>query len=269
MSGPLSGKVALVTGAARGLGRAYAHRLAALGADIVLADIDLLGAAAFGEALSAESVQDEIIAMGRRAIGVAADISKPADVLRLFAEAMAAFGRIDILVNNAGGAIARGSGPLGTETSMADMQLLLDANFISCVLCCQAAAPLMKAQKSGVMINISSQAGISTLPEGVLAIYGATKAAVVQYTRALALELGPAGIRVNAIAPGIIMTARIARQAAERGIGTNAQSEAVPLRRLGTVEDCAGVVEFLATDLSRYVTGQCISVCGGMVLGPN
>ena len=86
------------------------------------------------------------------------------------------------------------------------------------------------------------------------------------YTRNLAAELGPYGIRVNAISPGIIMTARVARQAAERGIGTNSQADALPLRRLGTPEDVAGALEFLATDLSQYVTGQVISVCGGAVL---
>ncbi|MCB1389020.1 MAG: SDR family oxidoreductase [Rhodobacteraceae bacterium] len=269
MSGKLDGKVAIVTGAARGLGRAYALRLAGLGADVVVADLKLDGARDWGEELGAESVPAEIEAMGRRSIGVQGDLSKPADVDRLFAETMAAFGRVDILVNNAGGAIARESGPLATETTMADYDLLMDANLRSCLLCCQGAARVMKAQKSGVIVNVTSQTGVSMLPGGVLAVYGASKAGVALLTRNLAGELGPHGIRVNAIAPGIIMTARVAAQAAARGLGTNAQAEALPLRRLGTVDDCAGVVEFLCTDLSQYVTGQVICADGGAVGHPN
>jgi NAD(P)-dependent dehydrogenase (short-subunit alcohol dehydrogenase family) len=92
---------------------------------------------------------------------------------------------------------------------------------------------------------------------------------VTQYTRYLAAELGPYGIRANCLAPGIIMTSRVAAQAAARGVGTNEEADRVPLRRLGQVEDCAGVLEFLVTDLSQYVTGQVISVCGGAVLTPN
>lgn len=269
MSGKLDGKVAIVTGAARGLGRAYALRLAELGADVVIADLNLDGARDWNEALTADSVPAEIEAMGRRSIGVEGDLSKADDVQRVFAEAMKAFGRVDILVNNAGGAIARDSGPLATQTSQSDYDLLMDANVRSTLLCVQAAAPIMKAQGSGVIINVTSQTGVSILPGGLLAVYGAAKAAVAMLTRNLASELGPHGIRVNAISPGIIMTARVAAQAAARGIGTNSQADGLPLRRLGTVEDCAGVVEFLATDLSQYVTGQVICADGGAVLAPN
>lgn len=266
MTLPLHGKTAIVTGAARGLGRAYALRLARLGADVAIADLKLDGAADWGEALGAATVPDEIIALGRRSMAVQADLSKPHDVGRVFARVMQDWGRVDIIVNNAGGAIARNSGPLGTQTSQDDYDLLMDANLRSCVLMCQAAAPVMKAQGGGVIVNVASQTGVSPLPGGGLAVYGAAKAGVAMYTRALAAELGPHGIRVNAIAPGIIMTARVAAQAAARGLGTNAQAEALPLRRLGTVEDCAGVLEFLTTDLSQYVTGQVICADGGAVL---
>lgn len=266
MTLPLAGKTAIVTGAARGLGRAYALRLARLGADVAISDLNLDGAADWGEALGAATVPDEVIAIGRRSLGVQADLSRADGVAQVVDAVMAAWGRVDIIVNNAGGAIARTSGPLGTETSPDDYDLLMDANLRSCVLMCQAAAPAMKAQGGGVIVNISSQTGVSPLPGGGLAVYGAAKAAVAMFTRALAAELGPHGIRVNAIAPGIIMTARVAAQAAARGLGTNAQAEALPLRRLGTVEDCAGVLEFLATDLSQYVTGQIICADGGAVL---
>ncbi|MGO4836318.1 SDR family NAD(P)-dependent oxidoreductase, partial [Rhizobiaceae sp. 2RAB30] len=137
------------------------------------------------------------------------------------------------------------------------------------LLCCQSAAPIMKEQGSGAIVNVTSQTGVSILPGGLLAVYGAAKAAVAMLTRNLASELGPHGIRVNAIAPGIIMTARVAAQAAARGIGTDTQAQSLPLRRLGTVEDCAGVLEFLVTDLSQYVTGQVICADGGAVLTPN
>ncbi|BCH31211.1 beta-ketoacyl-ACP reductase [Mesorhizobium sp. L-8-10] len=266
---PLEGKVAVVTGAARGLGRAYALRLAELGADVTVADLNLDGARDWNERLSADGVPAEIEAMGRRSIGVQADLSKPQDVERVFAETMRAFGRVDILVNNAGGAIARDSGPLATQTSQADYDLLMDANLRSALLCCQAAAPIMKEQGAGVIVNVTSQTGVSILPGGLLAVYGAAKAAVAILTRNLASELGPHGIRVNAIAPGIIMTARVAAQAAARGIGTDTQAQGLPLRRLGTVDDCAGVLEFLVTDLSQYVTGQVICADGGAVLTPN
>lgn len=265
-SQPLSGKVAFVTGGARGLGRAYVLRLASLGADVAFADINLDSAREYGEELAAPSIVEEVEVMGCNALGLAGDMSIPQFVEDAFRQIMERFGRIDILVTNAGGAI--GSAELGhpAETPIADVELLFRANYLSMMLCCQAAARIMRAQGGGIVVNVASQTAISTLPGGNLAVYGAMKAAVAQYTRGLAAELGPDGIRVNCISPGIIMTARIAAQAKARNIGTGAQADAIPLRRLGNVEDCAGVIEFLVTDNSRYVTGQCISVCGGAVL---
>lgn len=137
---------------------------------------------------------------------------------------------------------------------------------------CQAVAPIMQRQRGRVIVNISSQSGITTYNQGLPAAYAASKAAVTNYTRYLAAELGPDGIRANYLAPGIMLTARVAAQAAARGIGADVDAEAeaakTPLRRFGEVEDCAGVLEFLATDLSQYVTGQGTSVCGGAVLTP-
>jgi NAD(P)-dependent dehydrogenase (short-subunit alcohol dehydrogenase family) len=265
----LQGKTAIVTGAARGLGRAYALRLASLGADVAVVDINLDGAAEFGEQLAAPGVPAEIERMGRRSLGIQADLSQRQQAFDAIERARQALGRIDILVNNAGGAITPADRSLASATPEEDTRLLMDVNFMSAVHCCQAVTPVMKDQGSGVIVNISSQSGITTYNQGLLAVYAASKAAVTHYTRYLAAELGPHGIRANCLAPGVMLTARVAAQAAARGIGTDAEAAKVPLRRLGQVEDCAGVLEFLATDLSQYVTGQVISVCGGAVLTPN
>jgi NAD(P)-dependent dehydrogenase (short-subunit alcohol dehydrogenase family) len=264
----LEGKVAIVTGAARGLGRAYALRLARLGADVAVFDVDLQGAAKFGEALSAATVTAEIEALGRRSIGVEADLAQRAAVDKAVAHVRDSLGRIDILVNNAGGAITPVERSKPSVVPDEDIRLTFDANLMSTIYCCQAVIPVMKAQKSGVIVNTASTAARVIAPGGGLSHYGVAKAAVTHYTRDLAAELGPFGIRVNAIAPGVMLTARIRALAEQRGIGTASEASRVPLRRLGEPEDCAGVIEFLVTDLSRYVTGQCISVCGGAALSP-
>jgi NAD(P)-dependent dehydrogenase (short-subunit alcohol dehydrogenase family) len=264
----LAGKTAIVTGAARGLGRAYALRLARLGADVAVIDVDLDGAAAFGETLTAPSVSAEIEALGRKSIGIQADLTRRDAVVDAIARVHAAFGRIDILVNNAGGAITPAGRSKPSITPDEDIERNFDVNLMSTIYCCQAVAPIMKAQQSGVIVNTSSTAARMVAPGGALSLYGVAKAAVTHFTRNLAAELGPFGIRANCIAPGVMLTARVRALAQERGIGTASEAERIPLRRLGEPEDCAGVVEFLATDLSRYVTGQCISVCGGAALVP-
>jgi 3-oxoacyl-[acyl-carrier protein] reductase len=265
----LDGKAAIVTGAARGLGRAYALRLAELGADVVICDVNLQGAARIGETLTAESVMAEVQALGVRSIGVEGDLREPATVQRLAAATLEAFGRIDILVNNAGVAVARDSGTLATDTTPDAFDYLVDVNLKSVQLCSAAVAPTMKVQRSGVIVNISSQTGISLLEGGNLAVYGAAKAGVAYLTRTLAAELGPYGIRVNAIAPGIVETERLKRLDPSMGIATDKQRDAIALRRFGRTHDLANVVEFLATEMSGYVTGQVISVCGGAVLHPS
>jgi NAD(P)-dependent dehydrogenase (short-subunit alcohol dehydrogenase family) len=265
----LAGKTAIVTGAARGLGRAYALRLASLGADVAVVDIKLDGAAEYGEKLSAASVPQEIEQLGRRSIGIEADLARRDAAFNAIATALQTFGRIDILVNNAGGALTPADRSRASEAPEEDTRFLMDVNYMSAVHCCQAVAPIMKRQRSGVIVNISSQSGVTTYKQGLLAAYAASKAAVTHYTRYLAAELGPYGIRANCLSPGVMLTARVAAQAAKRGVGTEDEAEQIPLRRFGQVEDCAGVLEFLTTDLSQYVTGQVISVCGGAVLTPS
>jgi NAD(P)-dependent dehydrogenase (short-subunit alcohol dehydrogenase family) len=265
----LKGKVAIVTGGARGLGRAYALRLATLGCDVAILDIDLQGASKFGEALGASSVAEELRARGVRALELQIDVADQTEVRRAVGEINAALGPIDILVNNAGGAITDPAKSAPSIVSMADLKTILDANLMSAIHCCQAVAPSMKERRTGIIVNTASTAARVIGTRGSLSHYGFTKEAIVHYTRSLASELGPHGIRVNAIAPGIMLTARIRKLADERGIGQAEQARHVPLGRLGEAEDCAGVLEFLVTDLSRYVTGQSISVCGGAALQPS
>ncbi|GAA5232311.1 SDR family oxidoreductase [Verticiella sediminum] len=266
----LEDKVAVVTGAARGIGRGFALRLARLGCHVVVADVDLHAARQFGEVLDGDTVSDEIAGLGRRSIGVQCDLRRRAEAHSLIEQAIAAFGRVDILVNNAGGAFAPIETSQASRMSDADLSAMFEVNLMATVHCSQAAVPHMRAQGGGNIINVGSTLGLDAAHRGGLyAHYGMAKTGVVQFTRFLAAEVGPDGIRVNCIAPGSTATARVASQAKARGMVNDADTVRIPLRRLATVEDMAGPLEFLATDLSSYVTGQCISVCGGKVLTPS
>jgi NAD(P)-dependent dehydrogenase (short-subunit alcohol dehydrogenase family) len=261
----LRGKVAIVTGAAGGLGRAYVTRLASLGADIGVLDLSF----DTSDKGSIRSIVDEVWSIGRRCVSFEGDLGQRATASEAIQRIASDLGRIDILVNNAGGAITPAERSSASNCPDEDISKLFDANLWSTVYCCQAAVPIMKAQSSGSIINTSSVAAHSIAANGRLALYGASKAAVAHFTRNLAAELGPHGIRVNCIAPGIIMTPRVKAQAQARGIGVDSELRNIPLRRFGEAEDCAGVIEFLATDLSRYVTGECISASGGALLTPH
>lgn len=266
----LQDQVAIVTGAARGIGRGFALRLARLGCHVVVADVDLDAARRFDEPLSAASVSDEVIALGRRSIGVQSDLRQRANADALVARTIEKFGRLDILVNNAGGAFAPIETSRASTMTDRDMADMFDVNLMTTIYCSQAALPQMRAQGRGNIINVGSTLGLDAAHRaGAYAHYGMAKTGVLQFTRFLAAEVGPDGIRVNCIAPGSTATARVASQAKARGMVGDADLPRIPLRRLATVEDMAGPLEFLATDLSSYVTGQCISVCGGKVLTPS
>ena len=259
----LAGKVALVTGAGRGLGRAYALHLAHLGADVIVNDVDLQSAREYDEQLSADTVMAEIEALGRRSLGIQADVTNKDAVDAMFEEALGSFGRLDILVNNAGGNLRwEASDDSASGAPPERFHYIMDINLTSAILCCQAASRPMKAQGSGKIVNIASQAGLWSGRTGGGMPYKVAKAGVAHYTRVLAAELGPFGVNVNCIAPGFIASSRTMRNWDKAGTQLTDQ---IALRRVGMPIEAAKVIEFLVTDLSDYVTGQCIPVCGGYV----
>jgi NAD(P)-dependent dehydrogenase (short-subunit alcohol dehydrogenase family) len=265
VSEPLQGRRAVVTGAGRGIGRACAVRLAELGADVAVVDIDLRS----GEQYAGEpegSTTEQIDGLGRRALGVQADLAVEEQAHRAIASVLDAWGQLDILVNVAGGAITPYERSRASLTPSEDVRRLLDVNVMSMIFCCQAAVPALRATGGGAIVNFTSTAAFSVFADGSLAGYSMAKAAVAHYSRHLAAELGPENIRVNMVAPGITLTGRVVEESASTGFSSRAAE--VPMRRLGTPEDCADVVEFLVGDRSGFVTGRCIPADGGWALNP-
>ena len=245
----LKDKVALVTGASRGIGREIAQTLAAYGASVIVNYN--------GSKDRADEVVEMISAAGGKAIAVKADVAKAEEIARLFEEAQAAFGRIDILVNNAG--ITRDN--LILKMSEEEYDTVLDTNVKGAFLCMKHAAKIMLRQKNGRIINISSISGIAG--NAGQANYCAAKAGLIGLTKSLAKELGSRGITVKAVAPGFIeteMTEKLSEQVKE---GMLAQ---IPLKRAGSVKDIAEAVAFLASERAAYITGQTLSVNGGMAM---
>jgi len=261
----LKGKVAVVTGAARAIGRSHALRLAGLGADVVVNDIDLESFKEFDEQITAPTVIDEVRALGVRCIGVEADVGRKDQVEAMVSRVLGEFGHIDILVNNAGGLAGEVRESFASSVSQEDLRATLDRNLMGTIFCSQAVAGPMKAQGWGRIVNTSSQAGLQAQGRGIYASYGAAKAGVMAYTRYLAQELGRYGITVNCVVPAYVSTGRLeAKVYSTPGVKEQVLAQ-IPLGRLACPEDISKVVEFFVTDLGDYVTGQCLSVCGGAI----
>jgi len=261
----LAGQVALVTGSTRGLGRAIANRLATAGADVVLHDQDAEQAAKFGEAAGAEDVVTEIAAHGTRTALVFGDVGDADAVERFVGQARAAMGRIDILVNCAGGDIGASGGKPEpndcVEIPVEDVRAMFDRNVIGTIYCCRQVAPEMMARQSGRIVNVASSAGHLGVSHG--AIYAVAKAGIVHYTRCLAAQMKPHGVNVNCVSPGPTVTARFL---ATRTVREERLNNPVRLMRFGEPDDIARAVQFLSSDLARYVNGQVLVVDGGGIL---
>lgn len=242
-------KVALVTGASRGIGRACAFRLAKDGFTVVVNYAH--------SAKEAEAVLATIKENGGDGMIYQADVSKLDDVKRMMRDVAKAYGQIDVLVNNAG--IVRDEYVLMLNPDT--LNACFDLNVKGYFYCAQQAVLKMFRRKCGVIINMSSVSGILALPGQ--SVYGATKGAVNTMTATMAKELAPYGIRVNAVAPGFIETEMLDALPPEK---KEEYLNAIPLHRLGSVEDVAGVVSMLASDDATYITGQVITVDGGISL---
>lgn len=239
--------MAIVTGAARGIGKAVALRLAQEGCNIAFTDL------AYDD--NAQKTETEIAALGVKAKAYASNAAKFDDTHKVVEEILKDFGRIDVLINNAG--ITRDG--LMMRMSEEQWDIVININLKSAFNFTHAVIPTMMRQRAGSIVNMSSVVGVSG--NAAQANYSASKAGLIGLTKSTAKEMGSRGVRANAIAPGFIitdMTHQLSDEVREKWI------ETIPLRRGGTPEDVANVALFLASDLSSYVSGQVITVCGGM-----
>ena len=245
--GLLDGKVALITGAAKGIGKAIALKFASEGADVAFTDLVINEAA--------EETIKELEAFGHKVKGYASNAADFAQTQEVVDQIMAEFGHIDILVNNAG--ITKDG--LMLRMSEAQRDAVINVNLKSAFNFIHALTPIMARQRGGSIINMSSVVGVSG--NAGQCNYSASKAGLIGLAKSIAKEMGPRGIRANCIAPGFIisdMTSALSEEVREQWVKT------IPLRRGGTPEDVAKVALFLASDLSSYVSGQVIHVCGAM-----
>ena len=247
----VSNKVALITGAADGIGAATAELFAEHGASVVIGDIDDKGGA---------EVRDRILAAGGQAVFVHADISRPADAASLATAAEIAFGRLDILVNNAATFVLK-----GIDATPEDWHRSLDVNVIGTSMVTRAAVQVMRRGGGGAIVNLASISSFVAQPQFVT--YSATKAAILQMTRNLALDLAPDGIRVNCVCPGTILT-RASRDHMERvGMSLDdfiaAEASKHLLNRIGSPREVAQAILFLASDDASFITGTHLMVDGG------
>jgi NAD(P)-dependent dehydrogenase (short-subunit alcohol dehydrogenase family) len=245
----LEGKRAIVTGAGSGIGRASALRLAEEGASVAVVDLNPEGA---GETVAL------VERAGGRAMAVRTNVTLRAEVEAMVERVRAAWGGVDVLMNNAGGSL---HSPF-LELEEAEWDKVVDLNLKAVYLCSRPVARLMVDQGAGCIINVTSNYGVTG--SGIRAHYSAAKAGVIGLTKAMALDLGPYGVRVNAVGPGPTNTARVRGNSTEEAWAARAQT--IPLRRIGEPEDLADAVAFLASDRARYITGQVLHVNGGHVM---
>ncbi|MBI1349363.1 SDR family oxidoreductase [bacterium] len=268
MSRLLDGRVALVTGAGRGLGRAFAEHLASLGCHIGVHGMREHGPSEYGEGTTLTDTAKAIAeAHGVKTVRVLGDLTVAADVERVVQTVSAELGPVDVLVHNAGGDIAAAGGkPNPNDAVMIkeiDVRAVLDRNLLSTILVCQQTARVMMPRKSGRIITISSIAAFKGNENS--AIYSTAKAAVVEYTRCLAAQLRPFNITVNSLAPGDTRTGRFL---GTRHVPEDRLVEEGTLDRVGLVDEVTRVVEFFAGPLGDFVTGQVLRVDGGSQIWP-
>lgn len=245
MTNRLEGKVAIVTGAARGIGRAYCMALAREGASVVAVDV-----------MDATATRAAVEQLGAKAMALKTDVSAEEETLLMAQKTIEAFGRIDILISNAALSPEQ---PLD-EITFSDWRKVLSVDLDGVFLCAKAVVPQMKKQKSGRIINIASSTVFMSFPN--LTHYITAKAGVIGLTRALATELGDYGILVNAISPGLTQTERTV-SVPDEVWGMQVAMQSVKRRELP--EDLVGAAVFLASDDASFITGQTLSVCGGFV----
>lgn len=250
----LKDKVAIVTGAAQGIGQAVAMRFGREGANLSLCDVNADGV---------KKVSNELMALGRKSLWFEVDVCNSSEVNGMVRETFQKFGRIDILVNSAGGSFNL---PAKLEEITDDIwDKVVDVNLKGTFICCRAIGPYMAQQKSGRIINFASKAGKYGGESGGVQ-YTSAKAGVMGLTRQLARDLGPSGITVNAIAPGLVLSGpRLEKLWRDRKTEEEREAmlRAIPLRRLSTVDEQVSVVLFLASEDASYVSGVTIDVNGG------
>lgn len=247
MTGRFTDRVAVVTGAAHGIGRAVAERLSAEGARVVLGDVDQSAAAEVAAGLGPD-----------RTIPVGCDLHSTDSVNAMLTQAVDAYGQVDVLVNVAGGTVAM---PAFDEIGDEAWQQVLDLNLTGTMRCIRAALPQLRQRSRAAIVSISSVNGLAAFGDEP---YSSSKAALTMLTRNLAVELGPAGIRVNAVAPGTIRT----RVWDDQPGGADRLKPLYPLGRVGEPGDIAAAVAFLASDDAAWITGVTLPVDGGALAGP-
>jgi 2-hydroxycyclohexanecarboxyl-CoA dehydrogenase len=246
--GTLDQKIAVVTGAGQGIGRAIAERLAAAGATVVATDLD------------PGTAEQTASGLGGEAIALATDVTSRESIAAMVTAVTGRFGRIDVLVNNAGW---DRSGPF-VDSDPADWDRVIQINLYGVLNTCKAILPIMAAQGGGAVVNLGSDAGrVGSSGE---AVYSAAKGGIIAFTKAAAREMARSSVRVNCVSPGPTDTALFASMGGDDPKLREALTRAIPMRRLAQPDDIAGAVAFLASDDAAFITGQTVSVSGGLTM---